>query len=100
VDSNHRRYRRRHCGVTNKMTPEDAIEMARSWTKGLKEEGIGQRMPIWHMVKALLDHNERQAKDVKELTLACQLLLRENNRLVRLTKDQGTRARRAPRKAA
>ena len=82
------------------MSPHEAIKMAQIWTADLEQEGIGEQMPLWHMIKTLLSHIELQGKDVHELTLACQVLLRENKRLVRLTKDQGTRARRAPRKAA
>lgn len=70
------------------MTPEEAIKMARTWTKDMKDEGFSHQMPIWVMVKTLLDHIdqqsqdiERRTKDVEELTLACQTLLRGNRRL-------------------
>lgn len=63
------------------MTPEEAIKMARTWTKDMKDEGISHQMPIWTMVKTLLDHCERQRQDIAELTLACQTLLRGNRRL-------------------
>ena len=63
------------------MHPNKAIQMAETWTKGLKEEALNQEMPIWHMVKSLLDHVKQQNKDIEELTAAVQLLFRQNQRL-------------------
>jgi hypothetical protein len=63
-----------------KMTVTEAIQMAESWTKDMKEEGISHQMPIWIMVKTLLDHIDRQSKDITELTFACRSLLIENRR--------------------
>lgn len=63
------------------MTPEEAIKMAQTWTKDMKDEGLSHQMPIWVMVKTLLDHIDRQSQDIEELTLACQTLLRGNRRL-------------------
>lgn len=74
------------------MTPDQAIAMARTWTKDMKDEGISHQMPIWQMVKALLDHIQQQSKDINELTLACQVLLRANKEKDdALQRSQGTR---------
>lgn len=62
------------------MNISEAIKMARSWTKDMKDEGISNQMPLWEMVRALLDHIDRQGKDIEELTLACRVLFRENRR--------------------
>lgn len=63
------------------MTPGKAIQMAETWTRDMKEDASSQGMPFFEMVRALLDHIAQQGKDIQELTLACQLLLRENHRI-------------------
>jgi hypothetical protein len=63
------------------MTPEEAIAMARTWTKDMEGEVNLHDVSFFHAMKALLDHTERQRKDIEELTLACQTLLRGNRRL-------------------
>jgi hypothetical protein len=63
------------------MTPNKAITMAESWTRDMKEDASHQPLPFFEMVRALLDHIAQQGKDIQELTLACQLLLRENKRI-------------------
>jgi cell division protein FtsB len=63
------------------MTPAKAIHMAETWTKDLEQDAKEIGMPIWEMVKALLDHTKQQHKDIEELTAAVQLLFRQNKRL-------------------
>jgi uncharacterized protein YoxC len=70
------------------MTPAEAIQFAETWTKDMRAEAKETDMPLFHAMKALLDHTRRQSqdidrmtKDVEELTLACQTLLRGNRRL-------------------
>ena len=65
---------------TKGMTSAKAIAMAQAWTADMKDEGVSYQMPLWQMVRALLDHIDRQQQDIQELTLACQVLLRENKR--------------------
>jgi hypothetical protein len=71
----------------SKMTPHEAIMMAKKWTADMKDEGISTQGHInptdihWVMVKTLVDLVEQQRKDVDEITAACQLLLRNNKEL-------------------
>ena len=64
------------------MTPLQAIAFAQAWTKDMEGQTSAHDVSFFHAMKALLDHIGRQRKDVEEITLACQLLLRENKRLL------------------
>jgi hypothetical protein len=63
------------------MTPEEALRFAKAWTRDMEGDVRMDDISFFHAMKALLDHTERQRKDIEELTLACQTLLRGNRRL-------------------
>ena len=63
------------------MDLQSALRMAETWTKDMSQERPLEKMPLFDTLKTLLDHCQIQGKDIEELTLACQVLLRENRRL-------------------
>jgi len=63
------------------MTPTEAMALADKWTHDMKADQDYQHIPLFDAMRTLLDHCRVQDKDIKELTSACQILFRENNRL-------------------
>jgi len=63
------------------MSPKDAMRLAEQWTHDMSQDRPLDKMPLFDALKTLLDHCRQQGKDIEELTNACQVLFRENNRL-------------------
>ena len=63
------------------MSPQEAIKFAESWTRDMRNDPDSEQLAFFHAMKGLLGHIETQRKDIESLTVACQLLFRENKRL-------------------
>jgi hypothetical protein len=57
-----------------------AIAMAEKWTKDLGKDPT-EDVFVYTVMQSLLAHIRTQSKDIEGLTVACQLLFRENRRL-------------------